>query len=280
MDLLCSIGDLLQDVVVAPARPFLPDDDNPARIRIGPGGQAANFCAWAAHLGAPARLLTKVGDDEAGERLAAHLARRGVDVRAARGEVPTGIIVVLLGGPRERTLFTQRGASVTLAPDEVLEEWMAGVRHLHVPAYTLFLEPAASSTRRAVALARRGGASLSVDLSSAAGIRERGPAELAQELSKLHPEVVFGTAAEQEALGLALGEVAGTGVVKLGEEGCEVGGARLPAPPPRGADATGAGDAFAAAYCVATLGGAMPQEAARRGLEAAAQALGTSGAQP
>ncbi len=60
--MMLSIGDLVLDITIMPERPLLVDDDNPARIRLGGGGQAANFCAWAAELGEPARLITRVGD--------------------------------------------------------------------------------------------------------------------------------------------------------------------------------------------------------------------------
>jgi sugar/nucleoside kinase (ribokinase family) len=45
-------------------------------------------------------------------------------------------------------------------------------------------------------------------------------------------------------------------------------------------DTTGAGDAFAAGFLHAWLGGALPEEAARRGNESAAQALTIEGGRP
>src|SRR5216683_4269818 len=62
--LIVSIGDLLLDIAVVPEGPLQPDDDSPATITLGGGGQAANFCAWIAALGDLARLVTRVGDDE------------------------------------------------------------------------------------------------------------------------------------------------------------------------------------------------------------------------
>ena len=65
-----------------------------------------------------------------------------------------------------------------------------------MPAYSLFAEPLASTTRRAVEIARDSGAIISVDLSSAAGIREYGGARLALDLAMLHPELVFASEAD------------------------------------------------------------------------------------
>jgi sugar/nucleoside kinase (ribokinase family) len=71
--MILSIGDLVLDITIVPEGRLRPDDDNPAVIRVGGGGQAANFCAWAAALGSPVRLVTRVGDDDRGRRLVAEL---------------------------------------------------------------------------------------------------------------------------------------------------------------------------------------------------------------
>src|SRR5215467_14093129 len=84
-ELIAAIGELLLDVTICPEGDLIPDDDCDARIRIGGGGQAANFCAWAASLGKPARLITRVGDDEVGRGLVAELEGHGVEV-VARSE--------------------------------------------------------------------------------------------------------------------------------------------------------------------------------------------------
>jgi sugar/nucleoside kinase (ribokinase family) len=48
--LICTIGDLILDVVVLPERPLAPDGDTPAQIRVVAGGQAANVACHAAGL--------------------------------------------------------------------------------------------------------------------------------------------------------------------------------------------------------------------------------------
>jgi len=95
----------------------------------------------------------------------------------------------------KRTLFR---------PEDIEEDWFKGLNLLHVPAYSLFAEPIASTTRRAVEIARADGAIVSVDLSSAAGIREYGGARLALDLAMLHPEIVFANEAEAAELGAPL----------------------------------------------------------------------------
>jgi ribokinase len=280
--MMLAIGELLVDVTIVPEGRLRLDDDSPASITIGGGGQAANFCAWAAALGVPVRLVTRVGDDESGRRLVAQIQALGVKVFAVFGPEPTGAIAVLVGPNGERTMATQRGASVGLRPEDLSEHWFRGVRLIHVPAYSLFLDPLASAARAAIAMVRKGtaGGLLSIDLSSATGLKAYGGARMAGDLARLGPDLLFATAAESETLGVPLEGLARVPVLKLGRAGCRVSGRDVPAPQVREVDATGAGDAFAAAFCASYLGGATPIEAAERAVVVAAGAVTRTGARP
>jgi sugar/nucleoside kinase (ribokinase family) len=276
---IAAIGELMLDVTITPDGPLRADDDRDASVRIGGGGQAANFCAWAASLGERARLVTKVGDDEAGRRLVAEAEAVGVEVMAVRGPEPTGAVAVLVG-EGGRTFARQRGAATSLRQEELRAAWFEGVRLLHVPAYSLFREPLAASARRAVDLTRAGGGIISIDLSSAADLREYGGPRMAGDLAGLRPELLFATEQEAAELGATLADLAKVPVVKLGSRGCVVFGRRVPAPRVEVVDVTGAGDALAAAFCVAYVEGATPLEAAGRAVLVAARAVATPGARP
>jgi sugar/nucleoside kinase (ribokinase family) len=279
-DLIVSIGDLLQDISIVPESPLRPDDDTPATITVGGGGQAANFCAWTAAFGDDARLVTRVGDDETGRRLVADLEARGVDVRAVWAGEPTGSIAVLIDADGRRTMATHRGAAVGLSVADLDESWFGDARLLHVPAYSLFLEPIASATRAAIRAVRDAKGMLAVDLSSAAGLRAYGPSRMAYVLARLTPEVLFATEAEAQTLAVPLDGLAQVPVLKLGAAGCRVFGRTIPAPSVHAVDPTGAGDAFAAAFCSAWLRGASPVEAAENGVNAASQSVVVAGARP
>ena len=278
--MMLSIGDLLLDITIVPEAPLRVDDDNPATITLGGGGQAANFCAWAAKLGEPARLITRVGDDNGGHLLVAEIEAQGVDVRAVWTADSTGAIAVLVGPHRERTMLTQRGASVGLRPEDIRADWFEGVKLIHVPAYSLFKDPLAMAARAAIAMARSGGALLAVDLSSVVGLREYGPARMAGLLTDLAPDVLFATSAEEQAIDVPLEKMTKIPVVKLGALGTRVLGQVITSPPVDEVDTTGAGDALAAAFCSAYLRGATPLEAARHAVEVAASAVTTVGARP
>jgi ribokinase len=278
--LIVSIGDLVTDVRIVPDGALEPDDDSPASITIAGGGQAGNFCAWTVAFGQPARLVTRVGDDEAGHRLVSDLEAKGVEVRAVWSPEPTGIVAVLVDADGRRTMATQRGASVGLTPEDLDESWFGDALLLHVPAYSLFLEPIASAARAAIQAVRAAGGMLAVDLSSAAGLRAYGPSRMAYVLARVTPEVVFATEGEAATLGVPLDSLAQVPVLKLGAMGCRIFGRTIPAPAVKAVDPTGAGDAFAAAFCVAWLRGAEPVEAAERAVQAASESVLLAGARP
>jgi sugar/nucleoside kinase (ribokinase family) len=278
--MMLSIGDLVLDVTIVPARRLVPDDDTPSTITVGGGGQAANFCAWAAWLGEASRLITRVGDDGTGSRLVAELEAAGVAVCAIRGPESTGVIAVLIGPDSDRTMATMRGASIGLKAEDLKGEWFAGAALLHVPGYSLFREPIHGATQRAIREARAHGAQLAIDLSSVAGLLEFGPPRMAAELRRLQPEILLATMPEAETLGVPLEDLAAHAAVKLGAAGALVGARRIVAPEVETVDPTGAGDAFAAAFCAAMLHGAGEVEAAERAVEVAAEAVRHAGARP
>src|SRR5690606_9313660 len=130
--MLCTIGDLVEDVVVwLRADPVRGTDTN-ARIFRRRGGSAANVAALAALAGGTSRFVGQVGADSVGEAMVAALKAAGVHTHITSSGT-TGTIVVLVDHEGERTMLTDRGAATQLAsaPPNVLD----GVRILHVPAY-------------------------------------------------------------------------------------------------------------------------------------------------
>jgi len=277
---ILSIGDLLLDITIIPDGPLRPDDDRKSRIGVGGGGQAANFCAWTAALGEPVRLVTRVGDDDRGRRLVADLEAKGVEVCPVWADEPTGAIAVLVGPDGQRSMATERGASVGLSPDDLVPSWFEDVQLIHVPAYSLFLDPLGKAARAAITLIRNSGGMLSIDLSSVAGLEEYGPTRMAYDLARLKPELLFGTAAEVATIGVPTEHLAQVPVIKLGAAGCSVFGRLIPAPAVQHVDGTGAGDAFAAAFCAAWIHGSTPFEAAQRAVIVASEAVTRTGGRP
>ncbi|MBI2778038.1 MAG: carbohydrate kinase family protein [Chloroflexi bacterium] len=262
------LGDLVLDVVLAPERPIETGTDVPGTVGIRQGGSAANTARWLARLGADTQLVCAVGRDGAGRSLVDQLGRDGVRVRAARiAGQRTGRIGVIVTPTGERSFVADRRAALALRPDHLRPEWFAGLRVIHVPAYSLMGEPLASAARAAVGLARAAGAEVSLDLSSIGPLLADGRRAARELVASVQPDIVFSTEAEAQGFLGRTGadgmlEHASIAVIKQGSRGArvlarEAGDAVLrfdvATAQVTAADTTGAGDAFSAGFLVGLL---------------------------
>lgn len=278
--MIVVVGDLIADLIVLGGSSLERGTDNPAEVRLTRGGSAANVAAAAATRH-PARFIGRVGDDTIGRALTGELESCGVEVRVQRSG-RTGAIVVLVDAVGERTMITDRGAAAEL--ETIDPAWLSGARWLHLPLYGFAAPASRKAVTDAATAVAAAGASISLDLSSVATMRELGAEALQEIVDEITPAVVFANADEAaaaEQLGLSAG--AAVSVVKRGGEPVlvEAGGERSEVPVRRVdevLDSTGAGDAFAAGYIVAALGGADPHASARAGSELAMTALRRPGA--
>lgn len=275
---LVTLGDVMLDVIVRLEQPLVPGDDVRAHTRTGAGGQAANVAAWASSLGAGARCIAKRGGDATGELVARELAGHGVELVGPVTAGTTGVVVSVVGADGDRSMASDRGVAPTLSPEELDAGWLA-CDVLHLSGYALLREPVSVAALLATRLARGQGARVSVDVAAWTEIRAYGPVQFRELLDTIAPDVLFATEAEWEMLGGAY-LTAPTGVIKRGPRGCTVvtEDARLDLAPVDAevVDTTGAGDALAAGFL---LGGSL-EEAARRGLEAAARCVARVGSLP
>lgn len=260
---VCTIGDLILDVVVLPDRPLEPDADTPATIRFAAGGQAANVAAWASALGARSRLICKRGTDVASELAAVELARYGVEICGPVVEGRGGVVASIRDVVGRRTMASDRGVASLLDRSELDPCWMRSCDVLHVSGYCLLREPMADAAIHAAELARR----VTVDLASAHDIEIVGTRQVTERLRALDPDLAFATEAERAAVP----DFDATWVIKLGARGAIFPEGLYPARSVVAVDTTGAGDALAAGYLV---GG--PELA----IEAAARSVGLIGAMP
>ena len=271
------LGDLVLDVVLQASQPIDSGTDVPGRVEIRQGGSAANAARWLARLGVRSQLVCAIGRDGAGRSLVAQLRRDSVEVRAVRiAGHRTGRIGVLVAPNGERSFVADRRAATRMTPDDLKQEWFDGIDLIHLPAYSLLVEPLGSAAVRAVELTRsRGarGAKVAVDLASVGPLLTHGRREARELVAGLRPDLVFATESEAEALVGRSGpegllEHAAVAVIKRGPRGARVfarvdHGQREPEPPLRfdiateavpAEDTTGAGDAFDAGFIAGWLG--------------------------
>ena len=266
--MICTLGDLLLDVIVRLDGPIAEDTDTYGRTRVGAGGQAANVAAWCVALGDRARFVGKRARDHAGRILAEELRERGVELAGPEVEAGTGAVVSIATPNGARTMLSDRGVSTEFAPCELDGSWLEGCDWLHVPGYSLVRSPLRETALAAAAQAPR----VSVDLSSTAAIEEFGVGAFSKTVAELRPELVFANEAEAA---LVEGLTAPTLVIKRGAQGCVVvtpdGETELNSSETNVVDTTGAGDAFAAGFL---LGGSD------LALDAAARCVAKMGAMP
>ena len=278
------------DVVLRASGPIESGTDVPGRVEIRQGGSAANVARWLARLGVRSSLVCAIGRDGAGRSLVAQLRRDDVNVHAVRvAGHRTGRIGVLVAPSGERSFVADRRAATRMEPDDLKPEWFDGIELIHLPAYSLLVEPLGSAGVRAVELARARGARgvrVSVDLASVGPLLDHGRREARELVTRLRPDLVFATESEAEAL---LGRHAPDGllestrvaVIKRGARGARVLAVdddASPGEPPlrfdvattpvAAEDSTGAGDAFDAGFIagwlVALQGGHIGTDALHR----------------
>ncbi len=136
-------------------------------FEANPGGAPANVLAMLRKLGRSCVFLGKVGADGFGDILEAALKHAGVDTAGLRRDrdVHTTLAVVQTfpNGDRDFSFYRKPGADINLSADELDEDALRTCRIFHFGSLSLTDEPVRTATRRAIALARTGGALISYD---------------------------------------------------------------------------------------------------------------------
>lgn len=292
---LLVAGDVITDVVARHSGPLAPGTDTVASIRRVPGGAGANVACWAARRGGGGvRLLGRVGSDAAAwhERELAACGVRPLLVVDRRA--PTGTVICLVdeGAAAERTFLTDSGASLRLDPGDWSDVLLEGVARLHLSGYLLFAGPSRAFVAVALKAARARGVPVSLDPASAGFLGRLGTDRF---LSLVEGVDVLLPSRDEACLLTGVSDAADAAarlsrhvplvVAKQGAGGALLARsgevyARVPAVPAVPRDTTGAGDAFTGAFLAALLAGADPEEAAKEGCRAGAQAVEHIGGRP
>jgi sugar/nucleoside kinase (ribokinase family) len=248
------------------------------KVRITPGGSAANAAAWARAGGVSAAVVGRVGDDVTGRVLRTALEERGIDALLAVDEAsPTGTVLAL-----GTTIVAERGANARFVADDLPSSLAA--RAVLVSGYALLQADTEAAAH--AALERADADWVALDAASARLLDRYGREDFfaattsASALLLNEDEAFALTDDEAQGAARALGELYRLVCVKRGPAGAlAVFDGELFETPARAVqvvDAAGAGDAFAGAQ-FAALARQRPveealHEAVRAGSAAAASA--------
>jgi sugar/nucleoside kinase (ribokinase family) len=281
---LCTIGDLIEDVVVWLNGELNIGSDTDSVIVRTRGGSAANVAMFGALTGTPSRFIGQVGNDNLGEQLCASLRSSGVDVCTV-AEGRTGSIVVVVQPNGERTFLTDRGVASDLAVFDASH--LAGVSVVHVPTYSLALEPLASTAAQYIRAARAAGALISVDASSTSVLRDYGIDRYSDLIASIAPDVFLCNNDEATLLNIDSAHPMSGAELTVIKRGAlpvaaitAAGAVTEVATPPVAniVDTTGAGDAFAAGFLPAYATSRDIAQAIKHGHALASRVLRSPGA--
>ena len=274
------LGDLVVDVVLAPARELASATDVPGRVMLRQGGSATTTARWLGRSGARAALIAAVGRDAEGRALIEAVRRDGVVAHVVRvAGYRTGRIGVVVAPGGERSFVQDRAATLQLAPEHLREAWFAATELLHLPTYSLLDGPLGDAGRHAAALAHEAGALVTVDMSSSGPLLAMGRSGAAAAGAAARPDLLFAAGVEARAVAdsdehlLDLASIVvlkrgSAGVTVLFREGVATRRLEVAAKPVVAADTTGAGDAFDAGFILGWLlarrAGAAPAAGLRR----------------
>jgi len=259
-------------------------------LHVTHGGAESNACIGLVRLGVRAALVTRLGTDPAGVRVASDLEASGLDVRWVRRDAdrPTGLMFRETSGAPAWYRRVGSAASA-LGPDDLTDVPVEDARAVLVTGITAMLGERPRSAALALLERARGlrvvdpnlrlglwgsdrATELVVPLLERADLILGGEVELGRLLGGEGRDIV------ERCLALGAREV----VVKSGSGGAAVGDAdggwceHRPTPGDD-VDPVGAGDAFNAGYLAARLAGRPPREALEQGARCGAAVASTVG---
>lgn len=286
------VGDTITDIIVMPEGPMVRGSDRRAKIRQKPGGSAANHAVWLGSLGMDVTFVSRVATADLDSSVA-YFKSRGVDARLVGDTtLPSGVLISIVDYDGERSFLTDRGANLNLSADDLPFSLLDGITLLVVSGYSFFTEGPRAAVTALMREARERKIATAVDPASVGFLREVGPESFLKWtqgsgtiFANLDEALELTGSVDLNLQMQTLGRFYDRVVIKRGVAGAAVGSRKgvtlsMPAPMSDVIDTTGAGDAFAAAFLAAELGGKPLDECLRSGIAAGSEAVGNIGGQP
>ena len=118
-----------------------------------PGGQVATAMIACQLWGLRTRYIGKLGDDDAAKIHRAEFARLGVEMHLLTASgCASQQAFILVDDTGERTVLWKRDPRLTLHPEELQREWIAGARILHLDGHDTAAATVAASWARAAGI--------------------------------------------------------------------------------------------------------------------------------
>ena len=288
------IGAAIIDVLVRPAgEEVFRTGSFPAEdIRMSVGADALNEATVLARLGERVRLVTVIGDDQAGRYLLEHCRREGILLMdgCVQKSLVTGINVVLVSPDGRRSFLTNaRGSLRKLGLKDIPLPFPDPVKIVCFASIFVFPQIGARELQCIFAQAKRQNKIVCADMTKCKNQETlEDMAEAFSYIDYLLPndeEAMLLTGKETAALAAEAILETGVGnvVVKCGKSGCLVMNRNesYMVPGKEGVmcvDTTGAGDSFAAGFIFALSKGCSLRECAEYGNECGAKAVAVMGA--
>lgn len=300
VDVLTHVDEQFLTGIGAPKKSMVLIDERRAEevyALMGPttemsGGSVANTIAGIANLGGRAAYIGRVADDELGRIFIHDLRSLGVDVRLPPAKIgpPTARSYILITPDGERTMQTYLGACTELGTDDITEETFGRPEIVLLEGYVWDLPQGPAALAKAIALARRAGTVVALSLSDAECVKRHRQAfatALGRDVKMVFAneteimslfelrdfEAVLRRVAAIDALFVVTRSAKGSVIVQGKEKIVQ------PAyPVAKVIDATGAGDAYTAAFLYGRTHGRSLAECADLGARAATAVIQQVGA--
>jgi len=274
---IVCLGDINIDILLQLDYPLLENRDRIIkRLKISPGGSAANTAVALSRLGLTVKFVGTVGKDVFGNYLRRDLEEENVCCKflGETEKAHTGLIIVLVKEDGRRVMFSYRGANIYLTPERITPEIFSNAILLHVSGYCLLSNPQRASTIKCMEIARERGCICSFDYCNE--VAEKGLSYTSHILRMT--KIVFLNEEEANMLAgsnrlrklvekmISLGpEII---VLKRGDKGCTVFTSQgyektFPTINVKVVDTTGAGDAFNAGFIYGYIRGWEIERAAK-----------------
>lgn len=229
------------------------------KIKLAPGGSAANTLHGIALLGGNVIFCGKVGRDKHGDIYEQKIVQNGVKSNISRCDRSmTGHAITFVTPEGERTFAVHLGAAINLQKEDVFFDDLKESMILHIEGYQLEDKNLRDVSLHAMQFAKRNDVKISVDLADP-GVVSRNKEDI-RKIVKEYAYIVF--ANEDEAYAFSgkkgagaldeIGGMADIAVVKLGKKGSLVKRGEdvfmIDGVKAKAIDTTGAGDMYAAGF--------------------------------